>query len=225
MDAKGLFIADNEFEKKLSELKRQFHSRMNGETAAQMRGGNLGYEVNYGASLMHIREIAAEWQLSAEECKQLWQLSIREARIVALMAYPDDNASLGTLKEWADGVSNSELVELSAQYLFARQAFADDFIIALCDERAEYTKALAFYTAGRVLQRGKNLSDRAFAAMDKAVEDLGDTSVCEQRALSFFGRQTAHRDPERAKKYIDMLNAKSRRELASVTYDIENELF
>lgn len=224
MDTNSLFIIDNGFEAKLTELKKYFHSRMNGEISTQMRSGNLGYDINYGASLMHIKEIAANTEFSTEEYRKLWQLNIREAKIVAIIGYPVEKASTDEMIQWAMEVQNSEIAEISSQYLFSRQNNVNDFLQQLCCKKSAYNYALIFYTAGRAIQRGININNTTKDCILNILNKLDQISLCEQRAISFYCRQIVHFDIKNIQQYINSLKQRKEKSFSAILYDIENEI-
>ena len=72
----------------LKQIKRSFHTRMNGVASQSMRQKGLDYKVNWGVALPHLREMAAEYQPSYSLAVELWKENIRECKILATMLMP-----------------------------------------------------------------------------------------------------------------------------------------
>ena len=73
-----------------NEIRRSFRSRMNGVVSQNMRSYGSEYRINWGVSLLHLKEMAAEYEPDSEVARILWHDYVRESRIMALLLMPAD---------------------------------------------------------------------------------------------------------------------------------------
>ena len=78
---------------KVKEIKRSFRLLMNGVTAQSMRDKGVGYKINWGASFLHLKEMAAEYGKDYDLAIELWKEDIRECKILATLIMPAEKMS------------------------------------------------------------------------------------------------------------------------------------
>ncbi len=187
----GLFYpVNNEFDKKFSALKNSFRSRMNGETAQQMKKRGITYRLNYGIATPHIKEIAKAYSFSPSECERLWFMEIREAMLLAAMQMPQEELTPQRMMRWSSMIKNSDIAEQAAFFLFSRMEHADAFLADCLQQSNSLLASTAFFTAGRRLQLGSTLSNESMTNLLQIVEkpeQLTDNLLL--RGISLFLRQ------------------------------------
>ena len=97
----------------LKQIKRSFHTRMNGVASQSMRQKGLDYKVNWGVALPHLREMAAEYQPSYSLAVELWKENIRECKILATMLMPPAEIPEQLVELWMEQTKSQEIAELS----------------------------------------------------------------------------------------------------------------
>ncbi len=203
---------------KLRDLKFQVRRHMNGEVAQIMRGLDDAYKANYGTSLQHARDIAAQEELSIEDCDELWQTGWRDLMLVALAAASRLNPSAEVVASWAASVPTLEMADAIPFLLSGSMPNGPQLVSLLVERDADYDFAIAANTIGRMLvarqrseffvapeSNGKSadLSSadaQAWLASVSPVADSaqsmlhcamarGEWSFAEARAVSFLARQ------------------------------------
>lgn len=189
MNVNDLYIADEDFERKITLLKTKLRVRMNGETSAQMERRKLNYTINYGASLQHMKDLSAMMHFTADECRKLWMMNIRETMLIAAMQFPVSKADTEEMLQWARRILTPDMAEQSAFFLFSRIDGIDEFVVALADCKAEFSLATACFSAARTLQIGRKLKNDTVIKLIDKVQSINDINVTEARAISFLLRQ------------------------------------
>jgi 3-methyladenine DNA glycosylase AlkD len=127
---------------------QQIKLRKNGETADMLKRMGMVYRFSYGASLVHIRQIAAAMPRNNDVANRLWARDIREAMILATLVADINQMPIETLVEWSRMVVNAELTEQTSMNLYARSPK----IIELCEVFAAsdspFVKGLAYFSLG-----------------------------------------------------------------------------
>lgn len=108
----------------LKQIKRSFHTRMNGVASQSMRQKGLDYKVNWGVALPHLREMAAEYQPSYSLAVELWKENIRECKILATMLMPPAEMSEQLVELWMEQTKSQEIAEMAVFNLYQHLDYA-----------------------------------------------------------------------------------------------------
>lgn len=110
------------------QIKRSFHSLMNGVASQSMRNKGLDYKVNWGVSVPHLKEMAAEYEKNYSLAVELWKEDIRECKIMATLLMPASEMPVEVVDIWMEQTHSQEIAELAVfhlyQYLEAAPIFA-----------------------------------------------------------------------------------------------------
>ena len=108
----------------LKQIKRSFHTRMNGVASQSMRQKGLDYKVNWGVALPHLREMAAEYQPSYSLAVELWKENIRECKILATMLMPPAEMTEQLVELWMEQTKSQEIAEMAVFNLYQHLDYA-----------------------------------------------------------------------------------------------------
>ena len=111
-------------QEKLKEIKQSFRLYMNGVTAQSLRDKGVNYHLNWGVSLQHLQEMAAEIKADLTDAPSgelltpplgeagrgslftlsslLWKENIRECKILATMLMPADTFPADLAMLWVE---------------------------------------------------------------------------------------------------------------------------
>ncbi len=216
-------FASDDFAAKVSWLKKKLRVRMNGETSSQMTKRQLGYAVNYGASLEHIKQLAAQCQFTPDECRKLWRLDIREAMLIAAILFPEPTAA--EMTDWAELVRTPDMAEQASFFLFARVDGFDRFATALLTRNQGYDFAIACFTAGRMLLNGRPVDGETTERILALAQQRTTLSIADYRALSLFVRQLIrhHLATHSVDALVAALRSRADEPSHRLLYDIDTE--
>ena len=180
-----LFPYNEEVEKQLAQAKRILHASMNGVTSEGM--SVLGYELNYGVSIMRIREIADGFSKSALLAQRCWWSSCRELMIFGTLVYPREAPfTEKDLDEWTEKCFNMELCEQLVFNLLSRRTEGDyasaDMAVHLLNMEESHRLICGYLLCAQLFKRETFTQDLlhqlvACAERDKESESFGIYSV------------------------------------------------
>lgn len=137
-----------------NEIRRIFRSRMNGVVSQNMRSYGSEYRINWGVSLLHLKEMAAEYEPDSEVARILWHDDVRESRIMALLLMPADGFDPETAREWIADLRNQEMAEMAATLLFSKLTYAPSLALDAMHDANALTRIFAFNLMARLVTNG-----------------------------------------------------------------------
>lgn len=113
------------------QIKQSYRLLMNGVTAQSLREKGLDYHLNWGANLLHLREMAAEYEPSYDLALALWKDNIRESKILASMLMPPEEFPYDLAMLWIEQTLTQEIAEITAKNLYSKLFYAKDLALQL----------------------------------------------------------------------------------------------
>lgn len=95
----------------LKDIRKRCRLVMNGIASASMRERGLDYKLNFGVSILKIREIASHYTPNSALAEVLWLENTRELKILATLLYPIEAFSKETANRWVVQIPNQEIRE------------------------------------------------------------------------------------------------------------------
>lgn len=191
--ANNITVTDEEFDNKVVILKKHLRSRMNGKTSEQMQNGMIDYTLNYGVSLEHVKELADILKYSADDCRKIWRLNIREAMLIAAMTMPSAEATCDEMLEWASIIRTPDMAEQASFFLFWRTTDISKFISCLVAAETSYSLSIASFTAGRALQKNIAIDEDSVIAVIDRCRNSAKLRSHEGRGISLMLRQAVRK--------------------------------
>ena len=97
---------------------------MNGVVSSSMRDKGMDYKMNFGVDIPRLKGIALKYEHTAALADAIWDLDVREMKILATMVYPLDQFSESKADEWANKIPNQEIREHMCRNLFQNLPFS-----------------------------------------------------------------------------------------------------
>jgi len=142
------FIDNQEVGRQVENVFKKVRLHMNGETSRQMGERGIVYRTNYGVGIPHLKEIAQQLPVSYELAERLWFSEIRETMILAAMIVPHEEMNLVKCREWAQLITNRDLVERTAPFLFGKLDCAAALAKEWIESGEDWLIHLGCYTLG-----------------------------------------------------------------------------
>ncbi len=160
-------ILDKETESKVAAIMENIKLRKNGVTSDAMRASGVEYALNYGVSIMHLREIAQKYPPNKSLAEALWNIGWRETFILATFLYADDS-NMKFLERMFQEANTDELYQQIAMNVL----LPSDDLTAICTEYIHSDWVGARICCCYAITRYfiKNSSDVDFA--DEIIESL-----------------------------------------------------
>ena len=130
-----------------------------------MRSYGSEYRINWGVSLLHLKEMAAEYEPDSEVARILWHDDVRESRIMALLLMPADGFDPETAREWIADLRNQEMAEMAATLLFSKLTYAPSLALDAMHDANALTRIFAFNLMARLVTNG-------YRPEEKLLEDV-----------------------------------------------------
>lgn len=226
MEIKGISLYDQEFDSKLTELRKHLKSRMNGKTTEQMQNGQITYAENYGVSLQHVKELASNLTYTPAEYKLLWKSNIREAMLIAAINFPTELATPDELTTWANTTNTADMAEQGAFFLFYRCTDIDALLYNLSKSTSAYANTILMFTAGRALIKGISISNSTISKLIERALEAPSITSSEARGMSMFLRQLCHKQDYLSitQNIADKFAASDNSQKKQIAFEVLNEL-
>ncbi len=222
---------DQEFRQILSKIRLA----KNGETVSQMKKRGINYKINWGASVVSLREIAAQYQPNHLLALKLWNKQWRETMILAAMLDVPKEVTEEQMDYWTKSVETTEIVEALSTWLWVKTKFA--FIKALEWSRGKkhLVRFAGLHLMGRLALVEKSAMDEFFEPFFDVLSPLskdlnlkqifyrsfillGMKSQAMNEKAILFAESLKELDSEESRNLADML-------LAELKSDYVQELF
>ena len=157
-----LLIDDPAVEKQFKEILAKIRFLKNGETAAQMKSRGLVYKINWGASVISLRELAKNYEKNHLLALKLWNKQWRESMIMATLLDEPDKVSEEQLDYWTKSFVTTEIAEQAVANLFVYTKFAYVKALEWCRGKKHLVRYTGLHLMGRLAMVDKKAIDEMF---------------------------------------------------------------
>ncbi|MFW5756888.1 MAG: DNA alkylation repair protein [Tangfeifania sp.] len=149
-------------EQEFQQILKLIKSRKNGDVAASMKDHGISYKLNWGVSIIELREIARNFKSSHLLALKLWNKQWRETMILATLLDEPDEVTEEQMDFWTKSFENSEIAEQASANLWARTKFAFTKALEWCRGKKHLVRFTGIHLAGRLALADKNAIDEMF---------------------------------------------------------------
>lgn len=190
------------------QIKRSFRLYMNGNTSRSMREKGLEYKINWGVSQVDLRTMAYQYDKNAEVAQLLWKENIRECKILATYLMPIEKMTIEEAMEWGNGITTTELAEVSVFNLFCLLPYANDLAVKWL-KQDEIHRICAYHLLCRSTKRGITPTDEAMDILwINSLSDIDSTEMSLRHSLLNCLIYFAYGDTKYSVKASDILSSK-----------------
>lgn len=157
-----ILLDDPATEKQFREILAKIRLRKNGETVAQMKKMGVNYKINWGASIIHLRELAKDYEANHLLALKLWNKGWRETMIVASMLEVPDEMTEAQMDYWTKSTETVELIEQLVANLFVRSKFAFVKALEYCCGKKYLVHYAGLQLIGRLAMMDKKAINEMF---------------------------------------------------------------
>lgn len=157
------FILDNkESDKKYQQILTLIKSRKSGEISEAMNNQGINYKLNWGVSIIDLREISKMFGTDHVLALKLWNKKWRETMILATLLDNPNEVTEEQMDFWTKSFENTEIAEQASTNLWVRSKFA--FIKALewCRGKKHLIRYTGIHLMGRLAITDKKAIDEMF---------------------------------------------------------------
>jgi len=155
-------LDDKETEQNFQQLLKLIKLRQNGDVSDAMREKGISYKLNWGVSVVELRQIAKTLKPDHILALKLWNKQWRETLILATLLDEPDKVSEEQMDFWTKSFENTEIAEQASANLWVHTKFA--FIKALewCRGKKHFIRFTGIHLMGRLAITHKNAIDEMF---------------------------------------------------------------
>lgn len=157
-----VLIDDPASEQLFKEILAKIRSLKNGETAAQMKSLGLVYKINWGASVISLRELAKSYDKNHLLALKLWNKQWRETLILASLLDEPDKLTEEQMDYWTKSFPTTEIAEQAVANLFVHSKFAYVKALEWCRGKKHIVRYTGLHLMGRLAMVDKQAIDEMF---------------------------------------------------------------
>jgi hypothetical protein len=155
-------IDDPGVEKVFQDILRKTKLMQNGVVADSMKDRGINYKVNYGVSVVVLKQLALAYQRNHLLALKLWNKQWRETMILATMLEEPEKVSGKQIDYWVRSIENIEIAEQYVMNLISEMPEAFDKATEWCLGRKRIVKISGLILMGRLAMVDKKASDENF---------------------------------------------------------------
>ncbi len=157
-----ILIDNPEVEGQFREILSRIRMLKNGETVAQMKALGVNYKINWGASVVSLRELSKGYQRNHLLALKLWNKKWRETMILATLLDEPEKLTEEQMDYWVKSFETTELVEQAVANLFVYSKFAFAKSLEWCRGKKHLVRYAGIQLMGRLAMVDKNAIDEMF---------------------------------------------------------------
>lgn len=134
----------------------------NGETVAQMKQLGLNYKINWGTSIISLREIASQFEPNHLLAMKLWNKQWRETMILAALLDVPKEVTEEQMDYWTKSIENTEIAETLNTFLWVKTRYAFIKSLEWCRGKKHLVRFAGLHLMGRLALVEKSEIDEMF---------------------------------------------------------------
>jgi len=172
------FILDNkETEQKFQQILMLVKARKSGEVAELMKLKGISYKMNWGVSIIDLREIAAQFEHDHLLALKLWNKQWRETMILATLLDEPKMVTEEQIDFWTKSFENTEIAEQASANLWVKTKFAFVKAMEWCRGKKHIIRFTGLHLIGRLALTDKSAIDEMFEPFFEELPTLAKDSA------------------------------------------------
>lgn len=157
------FLLDNQdTEKQFQQILKTIRLRQSGEVSEAMSQQGIQYKMNYGVSILDLREIAKTIEPNHLLALKLWNKQWRETMILATLLDEPDEVTEEQMDFWTKSFENTEIAEQASTNLWVKSKFAFVKALEWCRGKKHIVRFSGVHLIGRLAIADKKAIDEMF---------------------------------------------------------------
>ena len=157
-----LLIDDPKSDLQFRQILTRIRLAKSGETVELMKNHGLTYKVNWGASVMSLRDIASQYEPNHLLALKLWNKQWRETMILAAMMDVPSEVTEEQMDYWTKSLETTEIAETLNTFLWARTKFSFIKSLEWCRGKKHLVRFTGLHLMGRLAITEKSAMDELF---------------------------------------------------------------
>lgn len=157
------FILDDpKQEQEFRQILTKIRLAKNGETVDQMKKLGLNYKINWGASVISLKQIASQHEPNHLLALKLWNKQWRETMILAAMLDVPSEVTEEQMDYWTKSCETTEIVEALNTWLWAKTRYSFVKSLEWCRGKKHLVRYAGLHLMGRLAVVEKAEMDELF---------------------------------------------------------------
>ncbi|MBL7967174.1 MAG: hypothetical protein JNK09_09225 [Prolixibacteraceae bacterium] len=157
------FILDDpKQEQEFRQILTKIRLAKNGETVDQMKKLGLNYKINWGASVISLKQIASQYEPNHLLALKLWNKQWRETMILAAMLDVPSEVTEEQMDYWTKSCETIEVVEALNTWLWAKTRYSFVKSLEWCRGKKHLVRYAGLHLMGRLAVVEKAEMDELF---------------------------------------------------------------
>jgi 3-methyladenine DNA glycosylase AlkD len=174
---------NKEIQERVKEIKQSFRQLMDGKTAQSMRDKGVEYKLNWGASILMLREKAEKIGKDYDLAIELWKADVRECKILATMIMPAEQMMSEVVDIWMEQTPSQEIAEQAAFNLYQYLPFAPEKAYQWIASDKELEQLCGFHILSRLFMNKQEPNERGINEfIDQVLAALQGSSMMVRKA-------------------------------------------
>ena len=157
-----LILDNKDSEKKYQSILSKIKLARNGDIADAMKRAGIIYKMNWGVSLVILRQMAKEFKSDHVLALKLWNKQWRESMILATLLDEPELVSEEQMDFWTKKIENIEIAELTSTHLWVKTKFAFAKALEWCRGKKHLVRYTGIHLMGRLAIVEKKALDEMF---------------------------------------------------------------
>ena len=192
-----IFFLQDDISDKVDQILKRLNKLMDGNVSAQMKDHGLEYKLNYGASLLWLRNLSEKYADNNELANRLWHRQIRETMLMATFIADAQTISKLRIEEWGDSLQHDEIAEQLGNNLLFKLNDLDSLAQDWLESESEHKQAAIWVGLSVFVQRGGIIDDVFVNKYLQAIHDsFNQTSSFILRVQGRFLRSVCRKNDE-----------------------------
>lgn len=165
-------------------IKKELRLFMNGVTSAQQRRLGMEYNIIFGVSIPHLKEIAGKFPKDEEVARTLWKENIRESKLLAIMLLPEKCYN-DVAEQWIGECRYRENADHLAHNILCRLPDAVRKALGWINSQENFHHYCGYQTLSHLFRAGRTLNPEQEKMFFSTVKrHLATQQNCKAQALN-----------------------------------------
>jgi len=147
------YIANPKIDAEIRDIRRKIRLSMNGIISEQMKESGIIYKTNFGVSIPRLKEIAKLYAPNHDLAQRLWDIEIRETKILSTMLQPIDTFTPKMAQQRVESFDQIEIVEQNCMNLFNKLLYSNVLCIEWVQNEKSWIQITGFMLAARIVEK------------------------------------------------------------------------
>ena len=124
---------------------------MNGVVSSSMREKGMDYKMNFGVDVPRLKGIALKYEPNSALAEAIWELDVREMKILATMLYPVNHFAESNADKWVSEIVSQEIREHLCINLLQNLSYSNELVEKWIADGHESIRITGFWLYVRLM--------------------------------------------------------------------------